>query len=132
MSADLLDLFKDMFEEFSDISDIKIELALDEAMLFVGENEEKSYNHWQAEKNYKYALMYLSAHIIYMNKRSNLGDAEAVNGVVTSKSAGGVSISKSASSKPNFSDGDMGLESTKYGQKYLALRFQKIVTGKTA
>lgn len=117
MAVDLT-TFRLRFPEFADDTeypDARIQLFLDDAVCFLGADE----NRWKGK--YNLAQSYLAAHLLTVGTKSEVGDTSANVGAVTSKSAGGVSVSKGYTPK-NSSHSDDYLMSTVYGQQFINIR----------
>lgn len=111
--------FRIRFPEFSEVSDYpdaRIELFLDDAVDFMGDNESR----WCG--NYDKAQAYLAAHYVYEGVLSEVGDAGAKAGPIVGKSAGGVSVTRTGSSSSVKSDEDNYFLTTKYGQRFITYR----------
>lgn len=111
--------FRTRFPEFADdveYSDARIQLFLDDAANFhMGTNE----NRWC--NKYNYAQCYLAAHLLTLGTATESGDSSVKSGPITSKSAGGVSVSRSVVAKDR-SDQDDFYMGTSYGQQFLTIR----------
>jgi len=110
--------FRNRFSEFCDYveySDSKIQMFIDDAKLYLGDDE----NRWNGK--YDLAQSYLAAHLLVVAFKTEIGDTSSAMGSIISKSAGGVSVTKSAGAK-NRSDLDDFYISTSYGQQFLNLR----------
>lgn len=114
-----VELFRSRFPEFADSSEYsgdRIQIFLDDAADdFMGGDE----NRWGGD--YDKAQAYLGAHLLAMGTATEAGDVSAKEGVVISKSAGGVSVTKSVMVK-DVSDTTAFLKSTAYGQRFLTYR----------
>ena len=113
------DIFRSRFPEFSDdveFPDIRIQLFLDDAVaLYIGSDE----NRWC--NRYDIAHAYLSAHLLTIGTNTEVGDSNSKSGSISSKSAGGVSVSRAIPSKDR-SDTDDFFITTAYGQQFLIIR----------
>lgn len=113
------DTIRARFPEFSDTSEFptdRINMFIEDAkILYIGDSESR----WMGR--YDIALSYLSAHLLDRATSSEAGDSSSKSGSISSKSAGGVSISRSATVKDR-SDTDDFLMSTSYGQAYISIR----------
>lgn len=110
--------FRIRFPEFADDTeypDARVQLFIDDAQEFMGDDE----NRWCGK--YDKAQAYLAAHLLAAGTKTELGDSSSNAGPVTSKSAGGVSVSKSIVAKDR-SDLDDWYMSTSYGQQFLIIR----------
>jgi len=113
------DIFRSRFPEFSDdveFPDIRIQLFLDDAVtLYIGSDEGR----WCGR--YDIAHAYLSAHLLTVGTNTEVGDSNSKSGSISSKSAGGVSVSRAIPSKDR-SDIDDFFITTAYGQQFLNIR----------
>lgn len=111
--------FRTRFPEFSDTeeyTDPRINMFIsDSQLLYMGTDELR----WNGR--YDIAQAYLSAHLLIKASFSELGDSSSKSGSVSSKSAGGVSVTRSVVSKER-SDTDDFLMSTTYGQQFISIR----------
>lgn len=110
--------FRVRFPEFADVAtypDVRIELFLDDATLYMGTDE----NRWRGK--YDIAQANLAAHLLTLGTNSEAGDSSSQSGSITSKSAGGVSVSMSAPTLSR-SEIDSYLSTTIYGQQYINFR----------
>lgn len=111
--------FRSRFPEFSDsveYPDTRIQLFLDDAVnVYMGTDE----NRWCGK--YDVAQAYLAAHLLTVGTGSELGDSNSKSGGISSKSAGGVSISYATVAKDR-TDNDQFFSSTVYGQQFLIIR----------
>lgn len=111
--------FRLRFPEFSDsleYSDARIQLFLDDSVNFhIGTDEVR----WCGK--YDYAHCYLTAHLLARGSASELGDSSSQSGVISSKSAGGVSVTRSVVAKSR-SDLDEFYVTTTYGQQFITIR----------
>jgi len=103
--------FKNRFNEFDLVSDIKIQIFIDEATTIL--------NKLFWGKKYDLGLGYLSAHFLTLSNQTNTGNVEAA-GAVTSKAVDGVSVTLGIPVGENQSEAFYS--STVYGQRYLTLR----------
>lgn len=111
--------FRLRFPEFEDetlFSDARIQLFLDDSVVFMGDNEAR----WNSK--YNLAQSYLTAHLLSIGTNTEAGASQSSSGTIASKSAGGVSVSFSGTNQADKSDEDAWLLSTAYGQQYLLLR----------
>lgn len=117
MATDL-STFRTRFPEFADDTeypDARVQLFLDDAQGDLGNDESR----WCGK--YDKAHAYLAAHLLTVGTKTELGETNANAGSVQSKSAGGVSVSKSVVAKDR-SDLDDFYMSTSYGQQFLIIR----------
>ena len=70
---------------------------------------------------YDYAQAYLAAHLLHSATLSEVGDVNSKVGPISSKSAGGVSVTRAIVAKDR-SDEDEFYSSTVYGQRFLTVR----------
>ncbi|QHJ84905.1 MAG: hypothetical protein [Caudoviricetes sp.] len=113
--------FRDEYPEFIKVSDSTIEYFLESSALVVSEKA------WG--KLYKLGLFAYTAHRLAVKGFLNIGlDGNPVfnNGenfkTVSSKTAGGLSISYTSQNVSTSNASDYDLASTSYGQEYLRLR----------
>jgi len=118
MATDV-DTFKIRFPEFADDTeypDPRVQLFLDDATnCYMGTDEARWCN------KYDYAQAYLAAHLLTVGTGAEAGDSASRAGPVSSKTAGGVSVTKAVTAKDR-SDSDEFLMSTSYGQQFLIIR----------
>ena len=121
--------FRARFPEFTDDTvypDARIEIFIEDAQLvYMGADE----NRWLGK--YDYAQAYLVAHLLVSGEASEVGDSSVKVGPVSSKSAGGVSVTRAVATKDR-SDGDDFYMGTVYGQRFLMTRnvcFVGVVVG---
>ncbi len=110
--------FRTRFPEFSDSSefpDPRIQLFIDDSLLFIGTDE----NRWGGK--YDIAQSYYVAHLLTVGTKTEAWDVSASLGSIKSKSAGGVSISRGSVDKDR-SDADGLLATTSYGLQFLSIR----------
>ena len=111
--------FRTRFPEFSnetEFPDERIQLFLDDAVdCYLGTDEGRWCN------RYDKAQAYLAAHLLFVGTSTEVGDASAKAGPVSSKTAGGVSVTRAVVARDR-SDGDDFFSSTSYGQQFLVLR----------
>jgi len=110
--------FRIRFPEFSDeaeYSDPRILLFIEDSTAYIGTDELR----WGSK--YNLAQSYLSAHLLISAEKTELGDISSSSGTIQSKSAGGVSVSKSIVAKDR-SDLDDFYIGTSYGQQFLNIR----------
>lgn len=105
------------YPEFTDppYTDPRVQLFLDDAAQDMGSDE----NRWCSK--YDRAQAALAAHYLVKGTASEAGDSSAVAGPITNKTAGGVSVQRSAVAKDR-SNADDALATTTYGQQFLAIR----------
>ena len=118
MAIDIATL-RTRFPEFSDNTeypDARIQIFIEDAQLiYMGADE----NRWQGK--YNYAQAYLVAHLLITAEASEAGDSSVKVGPVSSKSAGGVSVTRAVATK-NRSEGDDFYMGTVYGQRFMMIR----------
>lgn len=110
--------FRTRFPEFSDPAeypDPRIQLFIDDSVEDIGSEETR----WCGK--YDRAQAYYVAHLISSADGTATGSSSAKVGPISSKSAGGVSVSYAVSSKQR-SDSDDFLASTAYGIQFLNIR----------
>jgi hypothetical protein len=111
--------FRIRFPEFADDTeypDARIQLFLDDAAnCYMGTDE----NRWCGK--YDYAQAYLAAHLLTVGTSAEAGDSSVKAGPVSSKTAGGVSVSRAVVAKDR-SDLDDFYMGTTYGQQFLNIR----------
>jgi hypothetical protein len=110
--------FKIRFPEFSDNTeypDARVQMFIDDTVMYMGSDETRWCN------QYNYAQFYLAAHLLIKGTFSEAGDSSSKSGEVSSKSAGGVSVSYTLVAKDR-SDTDNFLISTSYGQQFKNIR----------
>lgn len=111
--------FRIRFPEFSDNTEFpseRIQLFIDDSViLHIGTDELR----WGGK--YDIAQAYLSAHLLSIGGETELGSKAANVGPVSSKSAGGVSVTKAVVAKDR-SEGDDFYSSTSYGQQFIIIR----------
>lgn len=113
-----VETFRLRFPEYSDntdYSDARVQLFIDDTIHYIGSDE----NRWGSK--YDYAQSYLAAHLLTVNVGAEAGDTSAKAGPVSSKSAGGVSVSRAVVAKDR-SDQDAFYMSTSYGQQFINIR----------
>ncbi len=112
-------LFRTRFPEFSDETEYpapRIQLFIDDAAnIHMGTDE----NRWC--NKYDFAQAYLAAHLLIGATASEVGDSSVKVGPISSKSAGGVSVTRAVVSKDR-SDMDDFYMGTAYGQQFLNVR----------
>jgi len=111
--------FRARFPEFSDdteYTDARVQLFLDDsANCYMGLDESR----WCGK--YDYAQAHLAAHLLTIGTSAEAGDSSVKSGPVSSKSAGGVSVTRAIVAK-NRSDADDFYMGTTYGQQFLNIR----------
>jgi len=111
--------FRTRFPEFSDDTDYpdaRIQLFLDDAAnCYMGTEEGRWCN------KYNYAHCNLAAHLLTIGTGTEAGDSSGKSGPVSSKSAGGVLVTRAVVAK-NRSDADDFYMGTSYGQQFLITR----------
>lgn len=111
--------FRIRFPEFDDnieYPDTRVQLFLDDAAnCYMGLDESRWCN------KYDYAQAYLAAHLLTVGTGTEVGDTSVKAGPVSSKTAGGVSVSRAVVAKDR-SDLDDFYTSTTYGQQFLNIR----------
>lgn len=111
--------FRIRFPEFADnteYSDQRIQLFLDDAAnCYMGTEESR----WCGK--YDYAHAYLAAHLLIVGTSAEAGDSSVKAGPVSSKTAGGVSVSRAVTAKDRSDLDDFYLGTT-YGQQFLNIR----------
>lgn len=111
--------FRTRFPEYSDLTeypDQTIEMFIEDSqIIYLGTDE----NRWGGK--YDIAQSYLVAHLLSVSDMSQAGDTNSRVGAISSKSAGGVSVSRAVTAKDR-SDQDDFFMSSNYGQQYLIIR----------
>lgn len=111
--------FKIRFPEFADDTEYpnaRVQLFLDDAAnSYMGTDEGR----WAGK--YDYAQAYLAAHLLTIGTSAEAGDSSVKSGPVSSKTAGGVSVSRVVVAKDR-SDLDDFYMATTYGQQFLNIR----------
>lgn len=110
--------FRLRFPEFVDETeypDLRIQLFLDDVVIYIGDEE----NRWG--NKYNIAQCYLAAHLLTVGTNTEAGDNSSKAGPVSSKTAGGVSVTRAVVAKSK-SDADEFYSSTAYGQQFLIIR----------
>jgi len=111
--------FRTRFPEFADDTvypDARVQLFLDDSVtLYMGTDE----NRWCGK--YDIAQAYLAAHLLTVATATEAGDSNSKSGTISSKTAGGVSLSYATVAKDR-TDNDQFLSSTGYGQQFLIIR----------
>lgn len=112
--------FRLRFPEFADETEypnLRIQLFLDDAaIIYMGSDEGRWCN------KYNIAQAYLAAHLLTSATKTEAGDANTSAGPITSKTAGGVSVTRASNSSANRSDGDDFFYGTSYGQQFIIMR----------
>ena len=117
--ATTVDDFRARFPEFSDTVEYptaRIQIFLDDATCDLGDG-----SNWCSTCKFDRALCYYTAHLLTVATRSEAGDTSSSVGPISSKSAGGVSVTRAVMTKDR-SDGDDWLASTAYGMQYIQIR----------
>ncbi len=113
--------FRTRFPEFADeteFPDVRIQLFIDDSVnIYLGADEKR----WGGK--YNYAQSYLVAHLIGVADTSEAGDSSVKAGPISSKSAGGVSVTRAVNAK-NRSEAEDFYMTTVYGQRFLMIRNQ--------
>jgi len=115
--------FRARFPQFADsveYPDATIEMYIGDTELTMGTDE----NFWNGK--YDYAQYYLTAHFLVSGEALEAGQTSANVGPITSKSAGGVSVTRGAVAKDRSDEDDYFL-STAYGQRYIQIRSSAFV-----
>lgn len=111
--------FRSRFPEFADdivYPDVRVQLFLDDAAnIYMGTDEAR----WCGK--YDYAQCYLAAHLLVSAESSEAGDVSPTLGGISSKSAGGVSLSRAVIAK-DLGIADEFYMSTTYGVKFMIVR----------
>ena len=118
MAIDIATL-RTRFPEFYDNTeypDARIQIFIDDSsLIYIGTDEKR----WNGK--YNYAQSYLVAHLLITAEASEAGDSSVKVGPVSSKSAGGVSVTRAVATK-NRSEGDDFYMGTVYGQRFMMIR----------
>lgn len=110
--------FRIRFPEFEDdleYSDERIQLFIDDTIAHMGDDESRWCN------KYNLAQAYLTAHLLTIASGSEAGDTSAKSGPISSKTAGGVSVTHAVTASDS-SHGDNFYMSTAYGQYFIVIR----------
>ena len=111
--------FRARFPEYSDpidFPDFRIQLFLDDAAnIYMGTDETR----WCGK--YNYAQCYLAAHLLTLALDAEAGDTSAKLGIVSSKSAGNVSVTRAIMAKDNDVRDEFYMGTT-YGVTFLMVR----------
>ena len=110
--------FRIRFPEFADDTeypDARIQLFLDDTVLWIGSDEDRWCN------KYDLAHCYHAAHLLTIGTNTEAGSSGANVGPISSKSAGGVAVTKAVTAKDR-SDQDDAYASTSYGLYFLSIR----------
>jgi len=111
--------FRARFPEFSDdteFPDARIQLFLDDTVtIHIGDDEAR----WGGK--YNIAQAYLAAHLLTSGTNTEAGDTNSKSGPISSKSAGGVSVSRAVTVK-DTGEGDDFYRGTSYGQQFILIR----------
>lgn len=112
--------FRIRFPEFADETEYptaRIDMFLDDAVdAYIGDDEAR----WGSRYNLAHA--YLTAHLLSIASNSETGDTSSKAGVIQSKTAGGVSVSRAVNAARSRSEQDDFLASTSYGQQFISIR----------
>ena len=111
--------FRIRFPEFSDVTeypDARIQLFIDDTVLYIGSDETRWCN------KYDIAQAYLAAHLLSIGTLSEAGDSSSSSGAITTKKAGGVSVTRASNSSQELGTSDGFYISTIYGQMFLNIR----------
>jgi hypothetical protein len=103
--------FKIRFPEFDSVSDARIQLFIDDAVIVLNSV------YWGDK--YDLGLNYLTAHLLTLGTKSEAGSSTSVGGIA-SRAVDGAQVSYNVTPTENQADAE--LASTIYGQRYLALR----------
>lgn len=117
MSVDIA-TFRTRFPEFADdtdYSDARVQLFIDDSVLYMGADETRWCN------KYDYAQAYHAAHLLAVATFSEVGDKSAKSGPISSNSAGGVSVTRAVVAK-DTGDMDTFYRGTSYGTTFLNVR----------
>jgi hypothetical protein len=112
--------FRIRFPEFSDdqeYSDARITLFLDDAICFIGNSAAR----WCSQCLFDKAKCYLAAHLLWKATLTEAGDTTSSLGSITTKTAGGVSVTRSAGTTDRSLSDDF-YASTPYGIQYMNIR----------
>lgn len=110
--------FRTRFPEFADETeypDARIQLFIDDSVEDIGSDE----NRWCGK--YDRAQAYYVAHLLFSGTKTEAGDTGSSVGPISSKTAGGVSVTRATVAKDR-SDNDDWLSSTPYGMQFLVIR----------
>lgn len=109
--------FRARFPEFGDEIEYpspRIQMFIDDTVDFIGDSESR----WGGR--YNLAQSYLAAHLLHTATLMEAGDANSRSGIATSKSAGGVSVTKNVQTK-NYDELTEWFLTTAYGQRYVQI-----------
>jgi len=123
MSTTVTD-FRTRFPEFENdtlFTTARIQMFIDEAVMCISEDRFGAF--------FNTAVCYLTAHLLYLaNITSTGGNAAGNVGPVSSKSAGGVSVTRAINSM-DLSDNDSFYTQTQYGLSFLNIRNKVKIPG---
>tara|TARA_R110000851_G_scaffold131446_1_gene265602 strand:- start:301 stop:681 length:381 start_codon:yes stop_codon:yes gene_type:complete len=102
------------FEDDTEYPEARIQMFLDDTVMDIRAEAD-----WCGR--YERAVYYYAAHLLTVGSNSEAGAGGSNVGPTTSKSAGGVSVTKGYVAKDR-SDGDDWLISTTYGQQFINIR----------
>ena len=118
--------FRARYPEFADAAqypDALIQRHIDDALCILGNG-----SNWCSVCIYEQAVYAYVAHLLTLAERTAAGDANAIPGTISSKTAGGVSVSYATpSGVGNSNPSDMWLDGTLYGQFFKQLRNQCLI-----
>jgi hypothetical protein len=120
--------FRTRFPEFADdtaFPDARVQMFLDDAALCIDQDRYGAM--------YDLAVCYLAAHELTLATRTASapgGGASLAVGPTSSKTAGGVSVTKAINSI-DLSDGDAYYQQTQYGLKFISIRDKVKIPGFT-
>lgn len=121
--------FRARFPEFVDdveYTDPRVQLFLDDVVvLHMGSDEAR----WNGK--YDIAQAYLAAHLLTVGSKTELGDSSSGSGPISSKSAGGVSVTRAVNTKDRTDQDDFYM-STSYGQQFISIRNMTFIGVMTA
>ena len=104
------------FADSVEYPDARVQLFIDDAAaVYMGTDEGR----WCGK--YSYAQCYLAAHLLAAGTATEAGDSSSKAGPVSSKSAGGVSVTRAVAANAR-SDSDDFYISSSYGQRFLTIR----------
>ena len=107
--------FKIRFPEFMDTEDVRIQMAINDAIdIHMGKNERR----WGGK--YDRALGCLAAHLLTVADSGRLGDTSVKSGRVSSKTAGGVSVGYAVVAK-DYGISEEFFMSSSYGQQFMLI-----------
>lgn len=109
------ELIKRRFPELSLVTDERVEVAILESTIIMGDDV----NRWLGQEIYYMANSYLVAHLITVMEAQFMGDDSSL-APVKKTSVDHVEIEYAVSATPNFNDSE--LASTSYGKRFLFYR----------